>query len=105
VAFADRGTVHLPALIAATIVPLQTPLQSQIWCESGRSASVAGPAGSHRPFAPDGEEEFESALWCIRARLEQPHQVVSGCEIAEQARRVQLPVAMIAFQYSCATVR
>src|SRR5439155_15009950 len=39
VAFPTAGTVHLPALIAAQIVPLLTPLQSQTWCESGRSAS------------------------------------------------------------------
>src|SRR6188508_3004438 len=39
VAFPTAGTVHLPFLIAATMVPLHTPLQSQIWCESGRSAS------------------------------------------------------------------
>src|SRR5829696_871220 len=45
VAFPTAGTVHLPFLIASTIVPLHTPLQSQIWCESGRSASVASPAG------------------------------------------------------------
>src|SRR5207253_11522623 len=39
VAFPTAGTVHFPALIAAQMVPLLTPLQSQIWCESGRSAS------------------------------------------------------------------
>src|SRR6478735_1092314 len=39
VALPTAGTVHLPALIAAQMVPLLTPLQSQIWCESGRSAS------------------------------------------------------------------
>src|SRR5690349_18216351 len=39
VALPTEPTVHLPALIALQMVALLTPLQSQIWCESGRSAS------------------------------------------------------------------
>src|SRR5262245_43322396 len=39
VALPTAGTVHFPDLIAAQITPLLTPLQSQIWCESGRSPS------------------------------------------------------------------
>ena len=83
-----RGRVHFPALIAATMVPLQTPLQSQIWCESGRSASDASFFSRVR-----GEEEFEPALGDGRAGLEHPHEVVGRAEVAEQARGVHLAVA------------
>ncbi len=77
------------------MVPLQTPLQSQIWCESGRSASDTS-------FLADAGVKKSSSrrsgagvsAWNIRMRSS------AGPRSPSRHAAFNLPSRMIAFQYT-----
>ena len=82
-AITSRGVSQPSSSTAATISPLQTPLQLQICASSGRSSGPAAPASARRA---SGSRDLLAGLHRGQQRLGAAH-------VAEQDRAGRPPVA------------